>query len=85
MEIVKKQQKLIRIADREDNGWEVVKHYLSDELADNADDEKAIAKARKEAIDSIGRRRAKRKETFRNAETCWHSVCHQGVMFFQKS
>ena len=31
--IVTKQQKLIRIAHREDNGWEVDKHYLSDELA----------------------------------------------------
>ena len=32
--IVTKQQKLIRLADREDNGWEVVKHYLSDDLAE---------------------------------------------------
>ena len=67
MEFVKKQQKLIRMADREDNGWEVVKHYLSDELADDTDDEKAISKARKEALASIGRRKAKKKETFRNA------------------
>ena len=67
MDIVRKQRKLIRVADREDNGWEIVKHYLSDDLADDTDDEKAINKARKEALASIGRRRAKKKENFRNA------------------
>ena len=67
MDIVRKQRKLIRVADREDSGWEIVKHYLSDDLADDTDDEKAINKARKEALASIGRRRAKKKENFRNA------------------
>ena len=62
-----KQQKLIRIADREEHGWEVVRHYLSDELASDTDDEKAIAKARKEALASITKRRSKKKEQFRNA------------------
>ena len=37
--IVTKQQKLIRIADREDKGWEVVKQYLS-ELASDSENEK---------------------------------------------
>ena len=32
--LLSKQQKLIRIADRESDGWEVVKHYLSDDLAE---------------------------------------------------
>ena len=62
--VVDKQQKLIRIADREENGWEVVKHYLSDELASNSEDEKAINKARKEALASIKRRKTKKKESF---------------------
>ena len=65
---IKKQQKLIRIADREENGWEVVRHYLSDELASDSDDEKAIAKARKEALASLNKRKQKRsKDYFRNA------------------
>ena len=63
--IITKQQKLIRIADREDNGWEAVKHYLSDELASDWEDEKAISKARKEALDSVNKWKAKKKEQFR--------------------
>ena len=65
--ILTKQQKFIRIADREENGWEVVKHYVSDELASDSDDEKAICKARREALTSITKRKAKRREQFRNA------------------
>ena len=61
-----KQQKLIRLADREENGWEVVKHYLSDDLASDSDDEKAINKARKEALATINKRKSKKKK-FRNA------------------
>ena len=33
-----KQQKLLRIADRKDGGWEVVKSYLSDDLASHSED-----------------------------------------------
>ena len=51
--IIAKQQKLIRIADREENSREVVKHYMSDELASDSEGEKAISKARKEALASI--------------------------------
>ena len=38
-------QKLIRIADRSENGWATVEEYMEDELADNSDDEKRIQKA----------------------------------------
>ena len=65
--LVDKQQKLIRLADREEHGWEVVRHYLSDELASDSDDEKAIAKARRAALASISKRKAKKGEQFRNA------------------
>ena len=61
-----KQQKLIRLADREDNGWEVVKHYISDDLASDSDDEKAIAKARKEALASIKKRKSRGNPDFRS-------------------
>ena len=47
--IIDKRQKLIRIADREADGWEVVNCYLSDDLAANTDDEKSISRARREA------------------------------------
>ena len=65
--LINKQQKLIRIADREEHGWEVVKCYLSDDLADDTDDEKELARARKAALASITKRKAKSKLPFRNA------------------
>ena len=65
-----KQQKLIRIADREEDGWEVVKCYLSDDLASDSDDEKQLSKARKEAASNKKKREAKalkeKKKQFRN-------------------
>lgn len=64
--ILLKQQKLIRLADREENGWEFVRHYVSDDLASNSEDEKAIIKARKEALASINKRKAKRTLEFRS-------------------
>ena len=50
---ITKQQKRIRVADREEHGWEVGKHYLSDELTSNSEDEKPLTKARKEALASV--------------------------------
>ena len=35
-----KQQKLIRSADREEDPWELIKCYVSDDLASDSDDEK---------------------------------------------
>ena len=46
--LILKQQKLIRIADREEDGREVVKCYLSDNLASDSEDEKQLNKARRE-------------------------------------
>ena len=42
-----KRQKLVRLADREDDGWLFVKEYVSDKLASDSADEKAILKARR--------------------------------------
>ena len=47
--IILKQQKWLRIADREEDGWEVMKCYLSDDLASDSEDEKQLSRARKEA------------------------------------
>ena len=64
--LVTKQQKLICMADREENGWEVVKHYVSDDLASDSEDEKAIAKARREALASVKKRQ--RNNNFWNVQ-----------------
>ena len=41
-------KKLIPISDREDDGWDVVKCYLADDLASDSDDEKQLLRAHKE-------------------------------------
>ena len=46
---IQDRQKLIRIADRSDFGWDVVNEYEADELAADSEDEKKISKAEKAA------------------------------------
>lgn len=46
---IQERQKLIRIVDRSDFGWDVVNEYEADELAADSDDEKKISKAEKAA------------------------------------
>ena len=68
--IILKQQKLLRIGDREEDGWEVIK-YLSDDLASDSEDEKLLPRARREAAANKKKREANRqkdkKKQFRNA------------------
>lgn len=45
--LVKKRQKLVKLADREEGGWHFVKEYEKDTLADDSEDEKKISKTRK--------------------------------------
>ena len=45
-ELIKKRQKLIRIADSTKDGWQVVNEYESDELASGSEDEKKLKKAK---------------------------------------
>ena len=47
--LICKRQKLIRIADREEDGWEVIKCYQSDALASDSDDENRLNKSRRQA------------------------------------
>ena len=45
-QLIKKREKLIKLADRSKDGWLVVQEYESDELASNSEDEKKIRKAK---------------------------------------
>ena len=45
-ELIRKRQKLIRIADKSADGWRVVDEYVSDELASGSEDEKWLKKAK---------------------------------------
>ena len=47
--LINHRQKLVRLADREEKGWRFVKEYEKDKLADDSDDERAIARARRAA------------------------------------
>ena len=46
---IKKRQKLIKLADKNKDGWLVVEEYESDDLASDTDDEKRIKKAKSAA------------------------------------
>ena len=60
--IILKQQKLLRIADSEEDGWEVVKCYLSDHLASDSEDEKQPSRARREAAANKKEREANKQK-----------------------
>ena len=47
--LLRKRQKLIKIADKSRDGWQVVAEYESDELASGSEDEKRLKKARETA------------------------------------
>ena len=47
--LIRKRQKLIKIADKSRDGWQVVAEHESDELASGSDDEKRLKKARETA------------------------------------
>ena len=55
-QLIRKRQKLIKIADKGRDGWQVVAEYESDELASGSEDEKHLKKAREAAS---GKRRQK--------------------------
>ncbi len=65
MNLIEQQQKLIRIADREDDGWDVVKHYIEDDLAEGSGDEKNLKKARKDAAADKKKKQEKRASEHR--------------------
>jgi len=71
--LVYKRQKLIRIADREEDGcWEVVKCYLSDNLADDSEDEKRLLRSRRQAAVNKKRFQEKRKPAQNNEKRMKH-------------
>ena len=51
--LIEKRQKLNKIADRSNYGWQTVNEYLSDDLASDSADEKRFSKAEKNAEKKI--------------------------------
>ena len=60
--LIYKKLKHIKLADREDLGWQVVKFYESDDLASDSEDENHINRAKREATAASKKREAKRTE-----------------------
>ena len=50
-------QRMIKLADRSELGWAVVAEYEADELANNSEDERKIARAEREAEKKVVKRR----------------------------
>ena len=46
---IEARMKLIKLADKSDHGWQTVSEYITNELADNSDDEKRIDRAEQAA------------------------------------
>ena len=51
--MLKRRQKLIKIADRNKDGWKVVEEYESDDIASDSEDEKRLKRAK----EAVGRKR----------------------------
>ena len=49
VQLIEERQKLIKIADRSDGGWLTAQEYETDEIADDSDNEKRIARAERQA------------------------------------
>ncbi len=71
-QLLEERQKMIRLADRSDYGWELVSEYEADELADDSDDEKRITTAEKAAEQRlIKKRKTSANQRGRTASVKW--------------
>nr|XP_054771917.1 uncharacterized protein LOC129279877 [Lytechinus pictus] len=85
-----KRNKLIRIADKSEDGWKVVDEYLSEELASDSDDDKKIRAAQNRAASKRKKAKSNRskatpyksqrrpQETFPNPDATFRSYMQQG-------
>ena len=61
MKEIRKRQKFILIADREEDGWEVIRCYQSDNLTSDSEDEKKLNKSRRQAKQNKKEARSRRQ------------------------
>lgn len=82
--LLRKRQKLIKIADREDDGWEVIRCYQSDALASDSDDEKRLNKSRRQAKLNKKEARSRRISTSRRRFGTSHTSTSSNYKDFNK-
>lgn len=78
--LLAERQKLIKLADRSECGWATVLAYVTDDLADTAEDERRISKAGKSAKKTIEAKREKsrfRSTSFKSNRFASHSNSSQ--------
>jgi hypothetical protein len=78
--LIKKRQKLILLADREEHGWEVAKCYVSDNLATDSEDEKRILRSRRQAASNKKRSNTNIRKTsnYENKDrTSYRGIAYQ--------
>ena len=56
LQLIRKRQKLIKIADKSEFGWLAAREYDEDEIASNSDDDKRLKKAEKSAMTKYKRK-----------------------------
>ena len=59
--LIMHRQKHVQLADREEQGWRFVAEYEKDKLADDSDDKKAIARARRAVNSKFPQSRSQRR------------------------
>ena len=78
-DLLKKRQKLVKLADKSESGWKVVDEYESNELAEDSEDEKKINKAENRASRKIKEnRRFGTRGFFGRRQGRWHPYQPQG-------
>ena len=69
--VLLKRLKAVRIADREEFGWAVLRHYESDEVASDTEDEKEISRGRWAAAAEVEKQRETASARSQNSGDLW--------------
>ena len=76
-----KRVKLIKLADRSENGWDVAKFYQADSIADNSEDEKRIKSAERQAAAEKKRLNTGKTKTYSGTNVRYTLSCTHLIEF----